>query len=75
MHTENVLGTRRARAPAAQFTLLKHAGGGGVFGVEALDGRAYDSVVYAQSEPRQCAALPHPADRSGSRICSVIFRN
>ena len=56
LNTETVLGTRRARAPAAQFTLLKHTCGGGLFGVEALDGRAYDSVVYAQSEPRQCAA-------------------
>jgi hypothetical protein len=37
----------------SEFQLLKHTGGGGVFGVESLDGTEYDSVVYAQSEPRQ----------------------
>jgi hypothetical protein len=39
-----------------EVQLLEHTGGGGVFGVETLNGQVYDTIVYAQREPRQWAS-------------------
>jgi hypothetical protein len=48
--------SRRPQLGVYEVQLLEHTGGGGVFGVESLDGQVYDTVVYAQREPRQWAS-------------------
>jgi hypothetical protein len=47
---------KKSQLGVYEVQLLEHTGGGGVFGIESLDGRQYDSIVYAQREPRQWAA-------------------
>ena len=39
-----------------EFKLFEHTGGGGVIGIESLDGKVFNTIVYAQRQPRQWSA-------------------